>query len=60
MDYFRQVFPVIKPYVSYLMMEVQPLSTEDYRELVSMGLDGVMVYQETYHGTDLRQASSAR
>lgn len=49
MDYFRQVFPVIKPYVSYLMMEVQPLSTDDYRELVSMGLDGVMVYQETYH-----------
>lgn len=49
MEYFREVFPVVKPYVSYLMMEVQPLATEEYRELVSMGLDGVMVYQETYH-----------
>lgn len=49
MGYFRKVFPVIRPYVSYLMMEVQPLSLEEYQELVSIGLDGVMVYQETYH-----------
>lgn len=49
MDYFREVFPIIRPNVSYLMMEVQPLSTEEYVELVDMGLDGVMVYQETYH-----------
>ena len=27
----------------------QPLATDEYRELVGMGLDGVMVYQETYH-----------
>ena len=47
MDYFREVFPVIRPYVSYLMMEVQPLATDEYRELVGMGLDGVMVYQGT-------------
>ncbi|WP_028535138.1 2-iminoacetate synthase ThiH [Paludibacterium yongneupense] len=51
MAYFREVLPVIKPYVSYLMMEVQPLSADDYRELVGLGLDGVMVYQETYDRT---------
>ena len=49
MDYFREILPVVKPYVAYLMMEVQPLATEEYRELVGLGLDGVMVYQETYH-----------
>jgi 2-iminoacetate synthase len=48
MAYFREVLPVIRPHVSYLMMEVQPLSVDDYRELVGLGLDGVMVYQETY------------
>lgn len=49
MAYFRKMLPAVKPYAAYLMMEVQPLSTEEYRELISLGLDGVMVYQETYH-----------
>ncbi len=49
MDYFRQVLPVVKPYAAYLQMEVQPLNTEDYAELKTLGLDSVSVYQETYH-----------
>lgn len=49
MDYFRQYLPIIRQYFSALMMEVQPLSTEEYAELKTLGLDGVMVYQETYH-----------
>lgn len=49
MAYFRRMLPVVKPYAAYLMMEVQPLATEEYRELIELGLDAVMVYQETYH-----------
>ncbi|HFF1656201.1 TPA: 2-iminoacetate synthase ThiH [Providencia rettgeri] len=49
MDYFRHTLPIIRPYFSSLMMEVQPLSTDEYKELKTLGLDGVMVYQETYH-----------
>lgn len=49
MDYFRQVLPIVKPYAAYLQMEVQPLDTEDYAELKTLGLDSVSVYQETYH-----------
>lgn len=49
MDYFRRVLPQIRPHFSALMMEVQPLAREDYAELKALGLDGVMVYQETYH-----------
>ncbi|PWC15302.1 2-iminoacetate synthase ThiH [Brenneria roseae subsp. roseae] len=49
MDYFRRVFPLIRPHFSSLMIEVQPLSQEEYAELKTLGLDGVMVYQETYH-----------
>jgi len=48
-DYFRRYLPLIRGYFSSLMMEVQPMSQEDYAELKTLGLDGVMVYQETYH-----------
>ncbi|EGQ7854428.1 2-iminoacetate synthase ThiH [Vibrio vulnificus] len=49
MNYFRQVLPQIKRAFNYLAMEVQPLSQEHYQELKLLGLDAVMVYQETYH-----------
>ncbi|SON51193.1 2-iminoacetate synthase ThiH [Vibrio tapetis] len=49
MNYFRQVLPMIKSQFSYLSMEVQPLDQECYQELKTLGLDAVMVYQETYH-----------
>lgn len=49
MDYFRQHFPAIRQRFSSLMMEVQPMDEADYAELKTLGLDGVLVYQETYH-----------
>ncbi|CAK9887036.1 MAG: 2-iminoacetate synthase [Candidatus Erwinia impunctatus] len=49
MNYFRQHLPLIRPHFSSLMMEVQPLAEEEYAELKPLGLDGVLVYQETYH-----------
>lgn len=47
-DYFKQVLPVVKRYFSYVLLEVQPLASQDYAELRQYGLDGVLVYQETY------------
>ncbi|WP_432455552.1 2-iminoacetate synthase ThiH [Agarivorans sp. QJM3NY_29] len=49
MAYFRQVMPLIKARFSHVSMEVQPLDEADYRELIPLGLDAVMVYQETYN-----------
>ncbi|ELY2498560.1 2-iminoacetate synthase ThiH [Cronobacter muytjensii] len=49
MDYFRRHFPAIRRQFASLQMEVQPLSEAEYVELKSLGLDGVLVYQETYH-----------
>ena len=49
MDYFRRHFPAIRRHFSSLMIEVQPLEQEEYAELKTLGLDGVLVYQETYH-----------
>ena len=48
MAYFRAQIPLLKPLFSRLMLEVQPLTTEDYRELKHLGIDTVLVYQETY------------
>lgn len=42
MDYFHRQF-------ASLQMEVQPLSEAEYAEPKRLGLDGLMVYQETYH-----------
>ncbi|CNI38669.1 2-iminoacetate synthase ThiH [Yersinia pekkanenii] len=55
MDYFRRHFPAIRSRFSSLMMEVQPLAEEEYAELKILGLDGVMVYQETYNSATYQQ-----
>ncbi|CNF24244.1 thiamine biosynthesis protein ThiH [Yersinia nurmii] len=55
MDYFRQHLPTIRRRFSSLMMEVQPLAEEEYAELKALGLDAVMVYQETYHTATYHQ-----
>ncbi|HBC3407541.1 TPA: 2-iminoacetate synthase ThiH [Vibrio parahaemolyticus] len=49
MKYFREMVPIIKQRFNYLAMEVQPLDQDEYTELKTLGLDAVMVYQETYH-----------
>ncbi|MBE4103176.1 2-iminoacetate synthase ThiH [Vibrio parahaemolyticus] len=49
MKYFREMVPIIKQRFNYLAMEVQPLDQDEYAELKTLGLDAVMVYQETYH-----------
>jgi 2-iminoacetate synthase len=48
MPYFERMIPHIKPYFSQLSMEVQPLDTAEYKTRQTIGLDGVLVYQETY------------
>jgi 2-iminoacetate synthase len=48
-DYFKKVLKLIRPYFSHISMEVQPLDYEDYTELSPLGLNTVLVYQETYH-----------
>lgn len=55
MDYFRQHFPTIRRHFDSLMIEVQPLAQEEYGELKTLGLDGVLVYQETYHAPTYAQ-----
>jgi 2-iminoacetate synthase len=48
-EYFADVLPQIKQHFSHLAIEVQPLATDEYQRLAHLGLDAVMLYQETYH-----------
>jgi len=47
-DYLEKVIQKIKPLVSSLSIEVAPLEESSYRQLIAQGLDGVVIYQETY------------
>lgn len=48
-DYLKNTLKLIRPYFSNISMEVQPLDQQEYEELIPLGLNSVLVYQETYH-----------
>jgi 2-iminoacetate synthase len=54
-EYFKQVLDLIKPHFAQVSMEVQPLDTSDYQQLIPHGLTTVLVYQETYHQEDYKK-----
>ena len=47
-DYFEKVLLLIRPYFSHISMEVQPMNQDDYSRLTRLGLNTVLIYQETY------------
>jgi 2-iminoacetate synthase len=53
-DYFKDALQLIRPHFSHISMEVQPLEEEDYKTLIPLGLQSVLVYQETYHRADYK------
>ena len=48
-DYFKNAIRLLKPYFSHIAIEVQPLEQTEYEELITDGLNTVLVYQETYN-----------
>jgi len=54
-EYFKGVLELLRPHFALISMEVQPLNTEDYEELIPLGLNTVLVYQETYHREDYKK-----
>jgi len=55
MAYFREMIPRLRPYFRRLMLEVQPLAQHDYAQLRQLGIDTVLVYQETYQAEAYRR-----
>jgi 2-iminoacetate synthase len=52
--YILDAIKTLKPYFANISMEVQPLDSEEYIQLVDAGLYSVLVYQETYHQDDYK------
>jgi 2-iminoacetate synthase len=48
-NYFEKMIRLIRPYFSNIMLEVQPLEQDEYERLNAVGVNTVLVYQETYH-----------
>ncbi len=48
-DYLENAIKILRPHFSHISMEVQPLEQEEYERLIKIGLNTVLVYQETYH-----------
>jgi 2-iminoacetate synthase len=46
--YLHRVVEQLVPIVPGLSLEVAPLEADDYRPLVALGAEGLIVYQETY------------
>jgi len=49
-NYFLNAAGLIKDTFANISVEVQPLSTDEYKALHEAGVYSVLVYQETYHG----------
>lgn len=49
LSYFKNAVELIKSKFANISIEVQPLETDEYRELHDVGVYSVLVYQETYH-----------
>ncbi len=47
-SYIRDCVEVLKQYFTSISIEIYPLETEEYAELIRAGVDGLTVYQEVY------------
>lgn len=47
-SYIEEGVKIFKKYFSSITLEVQPMSTEDYKRCVEAGADSLTVFQETY------------
>ncbi|EWH08338.1 thiazole biosynthesis protein ThiH [Catenovulum agarivorans DS-2] len=54
-DYLTQVVKFLRPLFKHISLEVQPMSVAEYQHLKAVGVDAVLVYQETYHAQTYAQ-----
>jgi 2-iminoacetate synthase len=47
-SYIKDCVTVLKQYFSSISIEIYPLNTEEYAELIAVGVDGLTVFQEVY------------
>ncbi len=58
-SYFCRTAQTLKKFFSSISVEIYPLETDEYRELIKNGVDGLTVYQETYNKKTYQQVHPA-
>lgn len=53
--YLKKAIKLVEPHFSNVAIEIQPLDQDEYEELITVGLNTVLVYQETYHREDYKK-----
>lgn len=48
-QYIKDAVLLLRQYFSSVSIEVYPMTSEDYADLVGAGVDGLTIYQETYN-----------
>lgn len=48
LSYIKNCIKILKRYFSSISIEIYPLQEDEYGELISEGVDGLTIYQETY------------
>ncbi|CAH1204645.1 2-iminoacetate synthase [Paenibacillus auburnensis] len=54
-SYVKDCVKILREYFSSVSIEVNPLSIEEYRDLMEAGVDGLTLYQEVYHQETYRK-----
>ncbi len=54
-SYIKECVTILRRYFSSIAIEIYPLSTEEYAELIAAGVDGLTIYQEVYDEKIYRQ-----
>jgi len=49
LDYLKAVVKGLRPLFDSISIEIYPMDTDDYGELARSGVDGLIIYQETYN-----------
>lgn len=49
MGYLLEVIERLRPWFASISIEIYPLTTSDYARLIGQGVDGLVLYQETYN-----------
>lgn len=47
-SYIKSCIKILKRYLSSVSLEIFPLTSKEYKELIDLGVDGLTVYQEVY------------
>lgn len=48
-SYIKECLEILRKYFSSVSIEIYPLTSQEYRELIAAGIDGLTVFQEVYN-----------